>query len=153
MKQHYLKPDIICATESWLKGVKPGVNPTKDAIKSSEIFPPNYNVYRNDRGTLGGGVFILVEKSITSVEQTSFITDGEIEWVKVKMKNNKDLLVGSFYMPHREQKHLEELSKSLKKIENHNITNIVLTGDFNCPDIRWDTQTACEPERDTTRTS
>jgi hypothetical protein len=23
---HYLKPDIICATESWLKGVKPGVN-------------------------------------------------------------------------------------------------------------------------------
>ena len=80
---YYLKPDIICATESWLKGVKPGVNPTKDAIKSCEIFPPNYNVYRNDRGTLGGGIFILVEKYITSVEQTSFITDGEIEWVKV----------------------------------------------------------------------
>ena len=76
--------------------------PHQDAIKSSEIFPPNYNVYRNDRGTLGGGIFILVEKYITSVEQTSFITDEEIEWVKVKMKNNKDLLVGSFYMPHRE---------------------------------------------------
>jgi hypothetical protein len=56
-------------------------------LKSCEIFPPNYNVYRNDRRTLGGGVFILVEKSISSVEQTSFITDGEIEWVKVKMKN------------------------------------------------------------------
>jgi hypothetical protein len=38
--------------------------------------------------------------------------------------------------------------KSLEKIENHNITNIVLTGDFNCPDIRWDTQTACEPDRE-----
>jgi hypothetical protein len=62
------------------------------------------------------------------LEQTSFITDGEIEWVKVKMKNNKVLLVRSFYMPHREQKHLDELSKSLEKIENHNITNIVLTG-------------------------
>ena len=68
---HYFKPYIICATESWLKGVKPGVNPTIDVIKSCEIFPPNYNVYRNDRGTLGGGVFIHVEKSITSVEQTS----------------------------------------------------------------------------------
>ena len=113
---HFLKPDIICATESGLKSVKPGVNPTKDAIKYCEIFPPNYNVYRNDRRILGG-VFILVEKSITSVEQTSFITDGEIEWVKVKMKNNKDLLVGSFYMPHREQKHLEELSKSLEKMK------------------------------------
>ena len=44
-------------------------------------------------------------------------------------------------MPHREQKHLEEL-------ENHNITNIVLTGDFNCPDLRWDTQTACGPDRE-----
>jgi hypothetical protein len=51
-------------------------------------------------------------------------------------------------MPHREQKHLDELSKSLKKIENHNITNIVLTGHFNCPDIRWDTQTACGPDRE-----
>ena len=88
---HYLKPDIICATESWLKGVKPGVNLIKDAIKSSEIFPPIYNVYRNDRETLGGGVFIFVEKHITSVEQTSFITDGEIEWVKVRMKINKGL--------------------------------------------------------------
>jgi hypothetical protein len=46
---------------------------------------------------VGGGLFILVEKSITPVEQTSFITEGEIEWVKVKIKNNKDLLVGSFY--------------------------------------------------------
>ena len=82
------------------------------------------------------------------MEQTSFIKDGEIEWVKVKMKNNKDLLVGSFYIPHREQQHIEELSKSLEKIENHNIINIVLTGDFNCPDIRWDTQTACGPDRE-----
>jgi hypothetical protein len=30
----YLKPDIICATQSLLRGVKPGVNPTKDTIKS-----------------------------------------------------------------------------------------------------------------------
>jgi hypothetical protein len=52
-------------------------------------------------------------KSITSVEQTSFITDGEIEWVKVKMENNKDLLVGSFYIPQREQKHIDERSKSV----------------------------------------
>ena len=29
----YVKPDIICGTESWLKGVKPGKSPTNDAIK------------------------------------------------------------------------------------------------------------------------
>jgi hypothetical protein len=32
---NYIKPDIICGTESWLKGEKPGKNPTKDAIKPS----------------------------------------------------------------------------------------------------------------------
>jgi len=85
---HYLKPDIVCGTESWLKGIKPGRNPTKDAIKSSEISPLEYDVYRNDRGTLGGGVFIMIEKSITSIEKTEFITEGELQWVKIKMKNN-----------------------------------------------------------------
>jgi hypothetical protein len=75
---HCLKPDIVCGTESWLKGIKPGQNPKRDAIKSNEIFPRNYNVYRNDRGTLGRGVFVLVEKSLTSVEQTQFITDVEL---------------------------------------------------------------------------
>ncbi|CAC5381361.1 unnamed protein product [Mytilus coruscus] len=145
---HYLKPDIVCATESWLKGVKPGSNPTKDAIMSREIFPPNYNIYRNDRGTLGGGVFVLVEKSIASVEQPSLITDGEIEWVKIKVKHNKDLLVGSFYMPHRDQKHLNELQKSLEQARANGNTNVVLAGDFNCPDIIWDTATALGPDRE-----
>jgi hypothetical protein len=40
MAVHYLKPDMICGTESWLKGVKPGKT-SNDAIKSSEIFPEN----------------------------------------------------------------------------------------------------------------
>jgi hypothetical protein len=51
---NYIKPDIICGIESWLKGEKLGKNPTKDAIKSSEIFPNNYTAYRNDRGTQRG---------------------------------------------------------------------------------------------------
>ena len=145
---HYLKPDIVCGTESWLKGTKPGKNPTKDGIKSSEIFPPNYTAYRNDRGTLGGGVFVLVEKSLTSVEQASLVTEGEIEWVKIKMKNNKDLLSSSFYMPHREQRHLEELKKSLEAVDQQNVSNIVICGDFNCPDINWTNLTASGQDRE-----
>jgi hypothetical protein len=35
---NYTKPDIVLGTESWLKGMKPGKNATKDAIKSCEIF-------------------------------------------------------------------------------------------------------------------
>ena len=43
---NYTKPDVVCGTESWLN---------KD-IKSSEIFPTNdYQVFRKDRDSLGGG--------------------------------------------------------------------------------------------------
>ncbi|WAR10776.1 hypothetical protein MAR_035852 [Mya arenaria] len=48
----YIKPDIICGTESWLHGIKPGKT-SPDAIKSSEIFPEEYTIYRNDRGSRG----------------------------------------------------------------------------------------------------
>jgi len=48
-------------------------------------------------------------------------------------------------MPHREQKHLDELQKSL---DQSNITNKIITGDFNCPDINWNTHTANGPDRD-----
>jgi endonuclease/exonuclease/phosphatase family metal-dependent hydrolase len=67
-----------------------------------------------------------------------------------KSKNGKQQRPISRIMLYATQrtKALEELSKSLEKIENHNITNIVLIGDFNCPDIRWDTQTACGPDRE-----
>jgi hypothetical protein len=54
-------------------------------------------VYRNDRGTLGRGVFVLVEKSLTSVEQTQFITDVELEWVKIKLLKNKDSIILRFF--------------------------------------------------------
>ena len=40
-------------------------------------------------------------------------------------------------MPHRNMKCLDELEKSLQMIANSN-TNIMLTGDFNCPDINWE---------------
>ena len=76
----YTKPDIVCGTESWLYGVKPGITHSKDAIRSSEIFPSEYIAYRNDRLSNGGGVFILVHKNLVSVEQPDLVTDCELEW-------------------------------------------------------------------------
>lgn len=35
----YTKPDVNCATESWLKGVHPGKTPSVDAVMDSEVFP------------------------------------------------------------------------------------------------------------------
>ena len=88
-------------------------NPTTDAIKSAKLFPDNYTTYRNDRGTLGGGIFILMQNNIIATKQSQYVTKWELDWVKIKLKDSKDLLIaiGAFYMPHRNNKNMEELEK------------------------------------------
>jgi len=126
----YVKPDIVCGTESWLS----------DSIKSSEVFPQDYVAYRKDRQSAGGGVFILVHRSLVSVEQTNLDSNSESKWVDIQLENNKNLLVGVFYMPHRSEKDLYELNRTLQKIsDGPNQKQVILAGDFNCPDIDWDT--------------
>ncbi|CAC5401490.1 TAF3 [Mytilus coruscus] len=126
---NYIKPDNICGKESWLKGEKPGKTNTKDAIKFSEVFPDDYTAYRNDRRTHVGGVSILVYKDIISVEQSSLVTNYEIEWIKIHLKGKKELLIVSFYMPYRNMKYLDELEKTVQMTASSN-TNIMLTGDL-----------------------
>ena len=133
----YVKPDLVCATESWLIS-KP---PDTTAIKSGEIFPPGYASYRNDRSTLGGGVFILANENRVSGEipEASGPDEGEVIWIKVQTQGNKELYIGSFYVTHRQKAHLDCLDRSLQKITVKKDRHIILCGDFNCPDIDWDT--------------
>ena len=142
---NYVKPDLICGTESWLNGIKPGKTPkhSPDYIPSTEIFPKDYQVYRNDRNCNGGGVFILAHSSLTVEEQPQYVTNCEINWIKVKLKNTSDLLFGAFYMPHRNEKDVSELNDSLNLITRNGTkdAHIILAGDFNCPDINWDHHT------------
>lgn len=87
----------------------------------------------------GGGVFTGVRKELIADEQLQLITDCEIEWTKVKMKNKKDLYLSSFYMPQRNMKDITNLDNSLKKLsESGRSKHILLAGDFNCPDIEWE---------------
>ena len=130
-----LQPDIICGTESLLEGIKPGKNPTQNAIKSSEIFPPHYNVYRNDRNRDGGGVFILIHKDLISLEEPEFVTLCEIDWARIKIKGAKDLFISCFYMPHRNISDLIELEKSLDLVNKKENRHMIILDDFNCPDV------------------
>jgi hypothetical protein len=124
---NYAKPDITIDTESWLRGIKPGKPPTESAIKSAEIFQKNFKVYRNDRGTLEGGVFIAVHSELVSIEQPEDVTECEIEWVKIKLKNSKDLYISSFYMPHRNINDLNKLSESITMVNNERKTKTYYT--------------------------
>ena len=125
---NYTKPDIVCCTESWLDGKKPGSNPTLSAIKDSEVFPENYKAYRNDRDLSGGGVFILVQKDLIALEQPTLVTKCEINWVKIHIKGSRELFIGSFYMPHRNESDLQQLDLSLKALNDNKPKHIVLLG-------------------------
>ena len=134
----YIKPDIICGTESWLRGKKPGKQYNKNAILNSEIFPDSFNVFRNDRSTRGGGVFVAVRSNLTAVECVDFITDCELDLVKISLKGKQELFVGSYYMPKRNMTDLNNLRQSLELLNKSKPKHLVLCGDFNCPDIDWD---------------
>ena len=136
----YVKPDIICGTESWLKGVKPGKDTCKNAIKNSEVFPSNINVHRNDRSLgIGGGVFTAAQNRFVMDAQPHLVTDCEIVWSKIKTWKGKDLYLCSFYMPHRKIDDIRKLDDSIRKLTNTPKEKyIIVAGDFNCPDINWD---------------
>ena len=133
----YVKPDIVCGTESFLRGIKPGKNPESNTIYSPEIFPPYFNVYRNDRNSDGGGVFILIHQNLVSMETPQFVTDCEITWAKIHLKGCKELYISTFYMPHRNIPDLNALDTSLLKVNEKGNRHMILCGDFNCPDIDW----------------
>ena len=71
-------------------------------------------------------------------KKPELVTNREIEWVKIQLKGKKEQLIGSFYMSHRSLKCVEELEKSLE-LATKTCKNILLSGDFNCPDIEWET--------------
>ena len=136
----YTKPDLVCGTESWLCGIKPGQDPAKNTIKSSEVFPPEYTIHWNDRSIgPGGGVFIATREGLITDAQPQLTTDCEIVWSKVKARNKKDIYLCSFYMPHRNLNDINRLDDSLRQITQCKTgKHIILAGDFNCPDIDWE---------------
>ncbi|CAC5424734.1 unnamed protein product [Mytilus coruscus] len=64
------KPDVMIMTETWLDS----------SITNSQIFPPEYNIYRKDRkeNKTGGGVLIAIHNKFLSTEIPELDTICEI---------------------------------------------------------------------------
>ncbi len=121
---------VVMATETWLSA----------DIKNSEIFPPEYDVYRKDRSSRGGGVLLLINNRLISSSLPELDSDCEIIWAKISIEGHKQLVVGSFYRPpNTNQAYLNNLQSSLSRISNTN-SHVLLGGDFNAPDIDWENE-------------
>jgi len=131
-------PDIVLGCESKID----------NTIATYSIFPACYTVYRNDRNKHGGGVFIAIKDSIITSDMPDFqfSGNGEIVWASIEFVNAKPLYIASFYGPHpaaQKNKAIDELTNQMSDILSKNrgkkLPNIIIGGDFNFPDICWDT--------------
>lgn len=125
----------MIGTETWLS----------PSILNNEIIPNewNYTIYRKDRSDNYGGVLIAISKNILSYEMTSLQTDCELLWVQITVNRGIKLLIGAYYRPHTDDQYsVQELNVSLQKLQEK-ITDakIWLIGDFNVPNIDWNTMT------------
>ena len=122
--------DIVIGCESHLD----------DSFSSREIFPSQYAVMRKDRCIGGGGVFLALKSHLTFVEEPSFHGNAEMVWVKLCLNKSKPIYVCSLYRPPGSSPEpLFELNDILTTIHESSVSpEILLAGDFNLPDLRFE---------------
>ena len=121
-------PDVVIGTESWLNS----------EISNNSVFPTDrYTVFRRDRGSRGGGVFILIENSIHATCEENLNTNCEILWCKIHLQRQKQLYIGAYYRPQElDEDSLLQLELSVNRLQDTN-SIIILGGDFNTPGWDW----------------
>ena len=132
-------PDIVFGCESKID----------QGISTYSIFPENFSVYRKDRDSNGGGVFIATKDTLISADLPDTNSDCEIVWASLQFASSKPLYLASYYGPQTQKnKAIDELAKSLSNVNTKcrgKLPNIILGGDFNLPDINWDSWTPTKP--------
>ena len=123
--------DVICLTETWLT----------ESIFDQEILPTNYNIYRKDRPTLGGGVLIAVKDSIPASVVSSNLSNHAPEIISVRLSLRKTTIVSCVYLPPSpSDSNMNDVISNLTQIIDANpLADTIFVGDFNMPDVQWDT--------------
>ena len=120
--------DVVIGTETWLK----------PEIQNSELLLSDYDIFRKDRPSRGGGVLIAVKKNLCA-EAVSFPSESESVFCKINIKGKKPIIIGSVYRPTDNdidyaQKVVNDIYGIYNKFKS---ATLWLGGDFNLPDIDW----------------
>ncbi|XP_072022153.1 uncharacterized protein [Amphiura filiformis] len=133
-------PDIILGCESKIS----------QDMATYSIFPDNYAIYRKDRDSNGGGVFIAVRDTLITADIPDLDSNCEVVWASLQFSDTKSLYIASYYGPQTNKaKSLEELAKSLSTVyskQRSKLPNVIIGGDFNFADINWDSWTTTNPK-------
>ena len=130
---HYSNPDITFLVETKLD----------KNYQTYSFLPPNYVAIRKDRNAHGGGVLVAFRDDITAESLDNLNSKCEIVWTKIHFARNKSTLFTSYYRPPGDHlDSIEALQASLSKLyrSQKSTPNVLIAGDFNLPDIDWDSQ-------------
>ena len=120
----YCSPfNVFCISESWLSG----------SIYDHEIISSDYVLYRNDRASRGGGVFIAVHNSIPS---SLICAPSDLEIVCISLSSSHIILCTVYIPPACGEDYLLSVINHLSDIVSSN-KKCIIVGDFNLPDIHW----------------
>ena len=122
------KIDIIIGTETWL-----GFD-----ILDSELPLEEFDIFRHDRTGRGGGTLLAIKKHLNG-ELVFKSNNTESLFCKIKVKNNKPIIIGSVYRPPNANLELSKIiSNEINNINKCNKNSIFwIGGDFNLPDVDW----------------
>ena len=127
------RPDIICATETWVSEEFCG-----DRLQDFEV--PGYNLFSYSRESRrGGGVFLYVNALFRSgsVNDSSKSKEVESIWVDICFDSGKrkELRIGAFYRPGNLLKEPQsEADQAIcDEIRRHFKPGCIILGDFNLP--------------------
>jgi hypothetical protein len=129
------KIPFMAITESWLKGY----------ITDAQIKIPHYNAYRSDRSKRqGGGTLLYIHEDLI-VSSTSSYDDNTCEAIICTIENI-DTVIASVYRPPKASE--KDFANTLKFLEEYILSttsdkphDIFITGDFNLPNINWESLT------------
>ena len=125
---------FIVLTETWLH----------DHIYSNELLPTGYTIYRRDRSSKGGGVMLAVKSALKSTQLT---VPDNLEVVTISVDAYHSFTICAVYIPpNSKNDYIQDLYSYLNTLTSS--ANIILLGDFNAPDVKWDTFTSATTSSD-----
>jgi hypothetical protein len=130
-----LKPDILAVNESWLQEYIP------DSLITDV---KKYALYRKDRiGTTGGGVFVMVSKTIWSRDRKTWESEdtrnNEIKVVEIRPTPTQRIAIITAYRSQTNPcpEFLKNLEIAITNCIANNVAEFIIMGDFNYPDLKW----------------
>ena len=134
--------DIIMITEVIPKAQK---NPIPKCILNIEGYNLflNFDCTQENLGESGiRGVAIYIKNTIESEEVKLCNVHKDHLWIEVKLKGNDKLLCGCIYRSPAKDKAMEttkQINQIFHSLNSINFSHLLICGDFNYPEIDWDT--------------